>query len=183
MGCTDKQFLRLSLKRNLLLSSSKWFFGSRESSLCVHLNQTPGVSWEYCSSLVWLGCEPHMQRVRNRKVGVCEWHSYTECKDPRVSFVVARRLAWLSIHGIAACRRIRYLTDLPSARNWVPASCTTCTEQRKRTCTPRMGIQWVGAVVFRLEGLQLLGYWDVQSGGFQLLRCSTSGIFNLWGIQ
>ena len=168
----------------MFLSSSKWFFGSRESSLCVHLNQTPGVSWEYCSSLVWLGCEPHMQRVRNRKVGVCEWHRCTECKelDPGVFFVVARRLAWLLNHGIVACRRIRCLTDLPSARNWIPASCTTCTEQRKHTCTPRMGIQWVGAEISRFEGI--LGYCDVQSGwGFQLLRYSTSGVFNLRGVQ
>ncbi len=54
-----------------------------------------------------------------------------------------------TIHGIAACRRIRYLADLPSARNWVPARCTTCIEQRKHTCTRRMGMQRVGVEISR----------------------------------
>ncbi len=40
------------------------------------------------------------------------------------------------------------------------------------------GIPWVGAVIFRFEGIQLLGYWDVQSGGF-----SASAIFNFWDFQ
>ena len=44
------------------------------------------------------------------------------------------------------------------------------------------GIQWVGAVIFRFEGIQLPGYWDIQSD-IQLLRYSTSGMFNLWNVQ